>query len=241
MVTYEIKVGNDGTDPVTGVKVRDTLPAGARYIEATGTEQLPVHAGLTASSIASAARSPANTPTAAGADDHAHGCSRPTRRGPTSTRRSSIRTTPFPKATSSTTRRRPQTIDVNQRRRRARSTTSRSRRRQQHHRHHAGGPITYTLTVSNVGDPALNVAVRDVLPAGVTFVSATDGWRDLVRGAFTCSQAGGVVDCTGATHGGHHDGSASARGPSSIKVNGAEPEHRRAAQPGDRRSEQRDP
>jgi hypothetical protein len=29
-------VGNDGTDPVTGVKVRDTLPAGARY-QATGT------------------------------------------------------------------------------------------------------------------------------------------------------------------------------------------------------------
>jgi uncharacterized repeat protein (TIGR01451 family) len=37
VVTYEIKVGNDGTDPVVGVRVRDTLPAGSRYIEATGT------------------------------------------------------------------------------------------------------------------------------------------------------------------------------------------------------------
>src|SRR5258706_506749 len=35
-VTYLITVGNDATDPVTGVKVRDFLPAGSRYIEATG-------------------------------------------------------------------------------------------------------------------------------------------------------------------------------------------------------------
>ena len=35
--TYIITVGNDGTDPVVGVKVRDFLPAGSRYIEATGT------------------------------------------------------------------------------------------------------------------------------------------------------------------------------------------------------------
>ena len=33
-----------------------------------------------------------------------------------------------------------------------------------------GGPISYTLTVSNTGsDAALNVSVRDVLPAGETF------------------------------------------------------------------------
>ena len=36
-VTYEIKVKNDGTDPATNVVVRDFLPAGADYIEATGT------------------------------------------------------------------------------------------------------------------------------------------------------------------------------------------------------------
>src|SRR6185503_17811752 len=35
-VTYLITVGNDATDPVTGVKVRDFLPAGAHYIQATG-------------------------------------------------------------------------------------------------------------------------------------------------------------------------------------------------------------
>jgi uncharacterized repeat protein (TIGR01451 family) len=37
VVTYTVKVWNEGTDPVVGVKVRDTLPAGAQYIEATGT------------------------------------------------------------------------------------------------------------------------------------------------------------------------------------------------------------
>src|SRR5262249_11637047 len=58
--------------------------------------------------------------------------------------------------------------------------------------------ITYTLTVSNLGsDPALNVAVRDVLPAGSTFISAGDTTG--APGNFTCGFAGGVVDCTGAT------------------------------------------
>ena len=65
--------------------------------------------------------------------------------------------------------------------------------------------------MTNIGtDPALNVTVRDVLPAGVTFVSATDGGGP--GGPFTCSQAGGVVNCIGATidgattlaHGAHH-------------------------------------
>ena len=46
----------------------------------------------------------------------------------------------------------------------------------------------------------MNVAVRDVLPAGVTFVSAEDTTSvPLGPGAFTCSHAAGVVNCTGAT------------------------------------------
>ena len=56
-VTYLITVGNDATDPVTGVKVRDFLPAGSHYIEATGTNQLPLHADLELSWTARAARS----------------------------------------------------------------------------------------------------------------------------------------------------------------------------------------
>jgi uncharacterized repeat protein (TIGR01451 family) len=59
--------------------------------------------------------------------------------------------------------------------------------------------FTYTLTVTNGGsNAALNVAVRDVLPAQVTFVSADDGAPG-APGAFTCSGAGGVVNCIGGT------------------------------------------
>jgi uncharacterized repeat protein (TIGR01451 family) len=38
-VTFNIAVHNDGSDPAVGVKVRDFLPAGSRYVEATGTNQ----------------------------------------------------------------------------------------------------------------------------------------------------------------------------------------------------------
>jgi large repetitive protein len=41
------------------------------------------------------------------------------------------------------------------------------------------------------------VAVRDTLPVGVTFVSAVDAAPG--SGAFTCTQASGVIDCIGAT------------------------------------------
>jgi uncharacterized repeat protein (TIGR01451 family) len=66
------------------------------------------------------------------------------------------------------------------------------------------GIFTHHIQVSNLGsDPALNVTVRDVLPAGVSFVSAKDSAATNVNpsppGAFTCSQAAGVVECVGAT------------------------------------------
>src|SRR4029077_8767821 len=38
-VTYELVVTNSGTDTVNGVVVRDKLPAGSRYIQATGDHQ----------------------------------------------------------------------------------------------------------------------------------------------------------------------------------------------------------
>jgi uncharacterized repeat protein (TIGR01451 family) len=54
-------------------------------------------------------------------------------------------------------------------------------------------PITYTLSVSNLGpSPANTVSVSDTLPAGAAFISASGtGW--------SCNQAGGVVTCTVAT------------------------------------------
>ena len=61
------------------------------------------------------------------------------------------------------------------------------------------GEITYSLQVFNTGsDPALNVTVRDLLPAGTTFVSADDAAPG-TPGAFTCSHSGLTVECTGAT------------------------------------------
>ena len=60
--------------------------------------------------------------------------------------------------------------------------------------------ITYSLRVANTGtNPALNVTVRDVLPAEATFVSADDVTGPPAEGAFTCTGAGGIVNCTGGT------------------------------------------
>ena len=59
-------------------------------------------------------------------------------------------------------------------------------------------PDVYTVTATNAGtDPAFQVVLRDVLPAGATFVSAVDSTGG--NGAFLCSENLGVVTCTGAT------------------------------------------
>jgi uncharacterized repeat protein (TIGR01451 family) len=65
-----------------------------------------------------------------------------------------------------------------------------------------GGQIVYTITATNAGtDPAFNVKVQDTLPAGTTFVSALDTTLPLGPdpNRFTCTNASGVVTCTGAT------------------------------------------
>jgi uncharacterized repeat protein (TIGR01451 family) len=60
--------------------------------------------------------------------------------------------------------------------------------------------ITYNLKITNIGsDPAVDVAVRDILPATVTFISAKDVSGGPATAKFSCSAAAGIVDCTGAT------------------------------------------
>jgi uncharacterized repeat protein (TIGR01451 family) len=55
-----------------------------------------------------------------------------------------------------------------------------------------GGLLAYTLTVTNAGtDPAFNVNVRDVLPAGVTFVSADDTTPSRRPADFICNDPHG--------------------------------------------------
>jgi uncharacterized repeat protein (TIGR01451 family) len=60
------------------------------------------------------------------------------------------------------------------------------------------GALQYTVDVTNTGSAvAFGVQVSDVLPTGSVFRSAQDSSPG--PGAFQCSQAGGVVTCTGGT------------------------------------------
>ncbi len=60
------------------------------------------------------------------------------------------------------------------------------------------GTLQYTLKVSNTATAvAFNVTVRDVVPQGARFRSAVDTKPG--DGAFTCSESGGVIECTGGT------------------------------------------
>ena len=60
------------------------------------------------------------------------------------------------------------------------------------------GNLHYQLKLENVGTAvAFNVTVRDTIPAGAVFRSATDTAPG--AGAFDCSESGGVITCTGGT------------------------------------------
>ena len=199
-LTFEIKVKNDGTDPATNVVVRDFLPAGADYIEATGTNQFlcseaanyiecvggqlgkfgsgTEEATITISMFAP--DTPGNYTNQAIVD--------PLNAIDEGNEFNNQVNAPFTVADGGiapwndlTIAKSPKDITVKPK-----------------------DEITYILTVSNLGEaPALNVAVRDILPDGVTFLSAQDTTNlppgPVPAGAFTCSEAGGVVNCTGAT------------------------------------------
>jgi uncharacterized repeat protein (TIGR01451 family) len=60
------------------------------------------------------------------------------------------------------------------------------------------GVLQYSLKVENVGTAvAFDVTVNDKLPVGSVFRSAQD--TNAAAGAFTCSESGGTVTCTGGT------------------------------------------
>lgn len=188
-VTYAIAVGNTGSDPAVGVTVRDFLPAGSRFIEATGTNQflcsqnggfincvggqIPAGGSATITVTEFAPDTPASYVNQAIVDpDNA------IPEGDELDNQASVTTivqnggnSPFNDL------RITKTGNAN--------TTP-------------GGPINYVLQVWNDGsDLASNVTVRDVLPVGVTFVSAADAGG--AGAAFTCSQSGGTITCSGAT------------------------------------------
>jgi uncharacterized repeat protein (TIGR01451 family) len=210
VVTYEIKVGNDGTDPATGVKVRDTLPAGARYIQATGTNSFLCTQAVAGVVDCIGGQIPDHTPTASGAVITLTAFAPDT----PGTYTNQVEVDPdhtIPEGNEFDNNASAETVvknggagsfnDLTVSFQAAPASTGSTT---------PGGPITYLLNVSNLGtDAALNVAVRDILPAGVTFVSAADAGPG--PGAFTCTQAAGVIDCTGATIAGTVPGPAGTR------------------------------
>jgi uncharacterized repeat protein (TIGR01451 family) len=189
LVTWNLAVSNGGTDPAVGVTVRDFLPAGARYVSATGpsficTEQaafiqcvggqIPAGGTVNITLRAFAPDTPGTYINQAVVDPD-----NTVPEGNEFNNESSIELVVVNGG--------PGAFNDLQIEKTGTGTTT------------PGGTISYTLQVWNSGtDAAANVAVRDVLPAGTTFVSAEDS-VPATPGAFTCAQAGGVIDCTGAT------------------------------------------
>ena len=193
-LTYQITVGNDATDPVNGVAVRDDLPAGMRFVSASGTNEFVC---IHTDGVATTRVDCTGGSIAAGGS-------------------ATIDITVFAPATPGTYRNEA-TVDPdgaiaegNETNNTAAADTTVA----------LGGAngfnelslsiadapdpvtplglITYTLTVANSGtDTAFNVAVRNTLPEGAEFVSA-------VSPTFSCSSSGTpatgvIVDCTNGT------------------------------------------
>jgi uncharacterized repeat protein (TIGR01451 family) len=195
-VTYEIKVKNDGTDPAVGVVVRDFLPSGATYIEATGTNQFLCNAvtnyiecvGGQLGKIGSGTEEATITLSMFAPDTPGSYTNQaivdPLNAIPEGNEFNNQAYEPLVVNNGGigafidlTITKTPDNITVKPK-----------------------DPIDYILTVKNEGEaPALNVTVRDPLPAGVTFISAQDTTLPAAPGGFTCNQALGVVTCTGAT------------------------------------------
>jgi uncharacterized repeat protein (TIGR01451 family) len=193
-VTYEIKVGNDGTDPAVGVAVRDFLPAGAQYIEATGTNSFLCSeaanvincVGGQLGAFGSGTETATITVSMFAPDTPGHYTNQaivdPDNTIPEGNEFDNQSTAGLDIANGGVGAFNDLTITKT-----PKDATVRP-----------NDEITYTLTVKNLGEsPALNVAVRDPLPPDVTFESATDTTG--APGAFTCANASGVVNCTGAT------------------------------------------
>ncbi len=200
VVTWKIEIRNDGTDPVSGIIVRDYLPAGSRYIEATGDHQFNCsqvggYIECRGGELPGATLGPPVV--AAGPATIMIKSFAPDTPG-TYTNQAIVDPEDLIREGNEFNNQSSAQIVVEDDGNGAFNDLRVSKSVSPSPAVTPGGTIDYTIKVWNTGsDAASNVAVRDVLPAGVTFVSATDGGGP--GAAFTCSQGEGVVDCIGAT------------------------------------------
>lgn len=194
VVTYQILLTNDGTDPATGVAVRDFLPAGSRYIEAVddSTPSTQFHCTEAGGVINCVGGELA----AAGTAKIKVKMFAPDTPGTYTNQAIVDPDNAIPEGNEFDNQDSQATVVKNGG---AGAFNDLTIDKTDEGDVRPNDTIRYTLKVSNSGsDPALNVSVRDILPASVTFVSAGDAVPG-VAGAFSCAQAAGIVNCTGAT------------------------------------------
>jgi uncharacterized repeat protein (TIGR01451 family) len=158
-VTYTLAVANGGTSVATGVKLADTLPAGASFVSASGgvvpvTGVLTFNIGSLATNGAAVTETIVVRPTAAGMLTNTAivtGDQADTTPADNSLLQKTTVNTSEAVADLSLQGGAPRAVAL-------------------------GSNVTYTLTIINEGPAtATGVKVTDILPAGVTFVSATGG------------------------------------------------------------------
>jgi uncharacterized repeat protein (TIGR01451 family) len=155
VITYTVTLSNAGPDPATGVQLTDLLPAGLTLVSATESQGAYDSAtGLwTVGQVGTAA--PATLTLMAKVTSSA-----PTTNTATITHSDQFDPNTADNSASATET--PQQADLSLTKVVSNATPN------------VGDTITFTVTLSNAGtDTATGVTVQDVLPAGLTFVSAT--------------------------------------------------------------------
>lgn len=178
-LVYTIGMSNLGPSTASTLTVTDALPAGVTFVSVSGTGWTCGNsAGTVTCTLPSQAVGAANPITITTTAPNAGGLSTNTATVSTTT----LPVSPAPPGSSNSASA-PVTVVANAALSITKTTTPAGSV-------NAGAPLLYTIGVSNLGpSTADTLIVTDVLPAGVTFVSASGtGW--------TCGQSAGTVTCT---------------------------------------------